>query len=81
MSKFKTKVAFQSELSYNYMMNFSRGAYLMAIQKLVQSTHPVLTKQAQPIKAYDATLKDLLLDLKIHYMQKRPQLYVRLKSA
>ena len=35
----------------------------MAIQKLVQSTHPVLTKQAQPIKAYDATLKDLLLDL------------------
>jgi len=45
------------------MMNFSRGAYLMAIQKLVQSTHPVLTKQAQPIKAYDATLKDLLLDL------------------
>ena len=63
MSKFKTKVAFQSELSYNYMMNFSRGAYLMAIQKLVQSTHPVLTKQAQPIKAYDATLKDLLLDL------------------
>lgn len=42
----------------------------MAIQKLVQSTHPVLTKQAQPIKAYDATLKDLLLDLKIHYMQK-----------
>ena len=46
------------------MMNFSRGAYLMAIQKLVQSTHPVLTKQAQPIKAYDATLKDLLLDNK-----------------
>lgn len=35
----------------------------MAIQKLVQSTHPVLTKQAQPIKAYDATLKDLLLDI------------------
>lgn len=63
MPKFKTKVAFQSELSYNYMMNFSRGAYLMAIQKLVQSTHPVLTKKAQPIKAYDATLKDLLLDL------------------
>ena len=63
MTKFKTKVAFQSELSYNNMMNFSRGAYLMAIQKLVQSTHPVLTKQAQPIKAYDATLKDLLLDL------------------
>ena len=79
MSKFKTKVAFQSELSYNYMMNFSR-AYLMAIQKLVQSTHPVLTKQAQPIKAYDATLKDLLLDLE-DTLYAEDQLYVRLKSA
>ncbi|MCE5089487.1 peptide deformylase [Staphylococcus devriesei] len=35
----------------------------MAIQKLVQSTHPVLTKQAQPVTQFDATLKDLLLDI------------------
>ncbi|UDI78470.1 peptide deformylase [Staphylococcus taiwanensis] len=35
----------------------------MAIQKLVQSTHPVLTKKAERISQFDATLKDLLLDL------------------
>ncbi|MCQ9279064.1 peptide deformylase [Staphylococcus borealis] len=35
----------------------------MAIQKLVQSTHPVLTKQAERITTFDATLKDLLLDI------------------
>ena len=80
MSKFKTKVAFQSELSYNYMMNFSRGIF-NGDTKLVQSTHPVLTKQAQPIKAYDATLKDLLLDLEDTLYAEEYQLYVRLKSA
>ena len=49
----------------------------MAIQKLVQSTHPVLTKQAQP--TYDA-LKRFIIRFG-RYMQKRPQVYVRLKSA
>ncbi|PNZ65629.1 peptide deformylase [Staphylococcus croceilyticus] len=35
----------------------------MAIQKLVQSTHPVLTKKAQPITQFDDVLKDLFLDI------------------